>query len=42
MAASYVIDFTLGWSFGEPQPSDVDTGAWFLDCVEDAYKPNPQ
>jgi hypothetical protein len=20
MAASYVIDFALGWSFGEPQP----------------------
>jgi hypothetical protein len=27
---------------GLPMPSDVDTGAWFLDCVEDAYKPNPQ
>ena len=21
MAASYVIDFTVGWSFGEPQAS---------------------
>jgi hypothetical protein len=23
MAASYVIDFTVGWSFGEPQDRNV-------------------
>ena len=27
---------------GLPMPSDVDTGAWFLNCVKDAYKPSPQ
>ncbi len=27
---------------GLPMPSGVDTGAWFLNCVKDAYKPSPQ
>ena len=27
---------------GLPMRSDEDTGAWFLDCVKDAYKPSPQ
>lgn len=26
---------------GLPMRSDVDTGAWFVDCVKDAYKPSP-
>ena len=25
---------------GIPMPSQDDTGAWFLDCVKDAYKPS--
>jgi len=27
---------------GLPMDSDVDTGAWFVNCVKDAYKPSPQ
>jgi len=29
VAPCYVIDFTVGWSFGEPQPSKkADLGTW--------------
>jgi hypothetical protein len=39
MAASYVIDFTVGWSFGEPQrqkgvPQQVQNEMSVLACFE--------